>query len=110
MARAALYNNYCEIYECSWEGLEYGNVNRSYRYLQSTRCGVDNRAGSRVNENGEIVYNYNKTFYLRYYVTVSEGYMIKYQDNFYEIRSIIKDIFKNEMTLECALVNDIEIN
>lgn len=109
MARAALYNNYCEIYSCSWEGLEYGNVNRSYKHLRSTRCGVDNRPGSKTTENGEVVFDYSKTFYMRYYVPVLEGYMIKYQDKFYEVLSIVKDTFKGEMILECSLAKDIDL-
>lgn len=105
MGRAGLYLEHCDIYRCEWTGLDYGNVNKDYYFVCSTRCGVDNKHGNKLVENGEVIFDTSKTFYLRHYVPVEEGYHILYKQKYYEVVSIVKDTFKNEITLNCTLVN-----
>lgn len=83
-----------------------GEEDKKYNILCNTRCKADNSSGNKSIENNEIVFNYIKTFYFRYYVDVQETDIIIYQDKKYRILTIEKNKAFQEIKAQAELINE----
>lgn len=85
---------------------EYGNQKTTYQFKTSTRAKIDHVKGERAEENEEIVYIYNKTFQVRYYVNVGDFDRIKWNGKFYRILNIEPNADRQELIIETQLINE----
>lgn len=78
---------------------EYGEEENVYSEKIRTRCDVQNDGGNRVNENGEIIHSYVKTFIFYDYMDkhIDELDRIIYKNKQYRILS--KDLVKETKAL-----------
>lgn len=89
---------------------EYGEDETIQTYSEKlkTRCDVVNDSGTRVNDNGEIFYPYNKTFVFWDYMDdkIDERDRIIFKGKPYRI--ITKDLIKENKTLfvKTELINE----
>ena len=67
---------------------EYGEKIQRYDKTYSTRARVTDQNGQRTLENNEIFYLYSKTFQVRSYVPVKDRDYIKYKGKQYRIMNI----------------------
>lgn len=85
---------------------EYGERVDTYEYAYTTRAKVDYNTGNRMVENGEIVFNYYKTFNLRSYVPVLNTYQIEWQGKRYRILTIESRREYNDIVVNTELINE----
>lgn len=95
-----------EIWKCEIEETDFGHIKREYKYFKSTRCSLDRKDGAKIIQNDEIIFDYTKTFYVRQYVQVEEGWHIKFDGRFYEIQSIVKNPMTHEIKLGTKIVEE----
>lgn len=96
----------CQIWKLIITETDFGHNKREYVYSVSTRCSVDRKDGAKIIQNDEIVFDYTKTFYIRNYVHIEEGWRIKFEDKFYEIQSIVKDSMLQQIKVGTKLINE----
>lgn len=84
----------------------YGATTISWEDSYTTKASVVQNNGSRVVVNNEIFNSYTVEFVIRYYHLISEKDRIKWNNNLYQIESIIKDRRKNNKTIITTLVNE----
>lgn len=65
---AGQFNEIIQLYSSTEVENDYGERTVERTYVMTTRAKVEETSGTRQNENNEIVYNHNKTFYVRSYV------------------------------------------
>lgn len=105
--RAGLLKEVIEILSPTSKVNEYGEKVQTYEKTYETRARVDHNSGNRVNENNEIFYSYQKTFYVRSYVPVTEFDIVKYNDKKYRIITIDNRIKEyNDKLIITELIND----
>lgn len=107
--KAGKLNNYVVIEGLKIKSNEFGEEESSiYTEKLKTRCDIQNDGGNRTNENGEIIYSYNKTFIFYDYMDnfIDEYDRIIYKSKPYRILS--KDLVKETKTLyvRTELVNE----
>lgn len=107
--KAGKLNNYVVIEGLKTNKNEFGEEESSiYTEKLKTRCDILNDGGNRTNENGEIIYSYNKTFIFYDYMDnfIDEYDRIIYKNKPYRILS--KDLVKETKALyvRTELVNE----
>lgn len=109
MARAGILQEIIDIYKAHTSISDYNAQDTDYIKSYTTRANVRYDHGNRIDENGEIFYEYDKTFIVRYYVPVTEFDFIKWNGKFYRVLSIDKDRLLQQQTIRVELVNDNEL-
>lgn len=85
---------------------EVGEQVNEWIYKNKTKARVIHNNGARNIENREIVYNYTKTFQVRFYVDIDEFDRIKWDKKFYRILDIDKNKEQQQITITTELVNE----
>lgn len=85
---------------------EYGDQCDEYEPTATTRAYLQPIGGGRTDAIKEAEYIYRKNFVIRSYIPVTEYDRVKFDNKVYRILSIEKDRIKNQITLQCELVNE----
>lgn len=85
---------------------DYGEREETFEFLCETRAKKESTSGTRVTENNEIVFNYNKKFYVRSYVPVQETYRIEHDNKMYRILSVDHRREYNDIEIDTELINE----
>lgn len=104
--RAGLLEKLIEIYKPQITINEYGEQNEEFVYYRTIRAREIYNSGSRANENGDITYNYQRTFEVRHYQPISERDRIKYNGKMYIILSVEPRDRDNYLRIDCDIVNE----
>lgn len=103
---AGRLNEIIKIYKPQEVINEYGEREVEFVYSYTTRAKVEYNNGNRLNENNEIVFNYNKTFNVRSYVPVMETCQIEWQNNRYRILTLEHRREYNDILINTELINE----
>lgn len=103
---AGQYNEIIQIYSSTEVENDYGERTVEKTYVMTTRAKVEETSGTRQNENNEIVYNHNKTFYVRSYVPVQDTSILFFQDHYYRVIAIDKRREHNDIKVATELINE----
>lgn len=104
--RSGTLEHKVNIYKLQLTETDFGHTKREFVPYVTTRAAVERKDGGKIVVNDEIVFDYTRTFYLRGYVNVEEGWRIKHEGKTYEIQSIVKDSMLNQIKLGTKLVNE----
>lgn len=104
--QAGILNNIITIQRPTIINDDYGANVIQYNNITTTRAFVKNNSGNRANENGEIVYNYIKSFTVRYYNDVRETDIIIWNNKKYRITDIDEYRDKQYKVINTELIND----
>lgn len=85
---------------------EVGEQSTEYIPRLNTKGKVDYNSGNRTIENNEVVFNYIKTFRLRYYITITESDRLQWNDRQYRILSIEPNRQLQELIITAELIHD----
>lgn len=85
---------------------EYGANSINWIDKIIARSDFQNNSGNRVNENGEIIFSYEKIFTIRYYHNINERDRIKFGNDYYRILSLEKEKDKQFIKINTELIND----
>lgn len=103
---SALLKTQIDIYYLKTNKTKYGTISPEYTLKYSTRAHVIFNSENQVVSEGEIFYPVNRTFVVRSYVPVVETDRIKYEQKWWKILSINKNIYYNNIEVVCTLVNE----
>jgi SPP1 family predicted phage head-tail adaptor len=84
----------------------YGSDIETYEYYLKTKAQVIYSSGNRNITNSEVVYNYNTTFVIRYYIEITESMRIKFGGRYYRILSIENNKQFQQKTVITELINE----
>lgn len=104
--QAGILNNIIVVQRPKVVKNEYGANVIQYNNIITTRAYIKNNSGNRANENGEIVYNYIKSFTVRYYNDVRETDIIIWNNKKYRITDIDEYRDKQYKVINTELIND----
>lgn len=104
--QAGRLNEIIKIYSKTTRINEYGEAVDEYDKSYITRAKVDHKSGGRGVENSEIVYGYNKTFNVRFYVPILDTDRIEYQGHIYRILSTEHRREYNDIIINTELINE----
>lgn len=104
--QAGILNNIIVVQRPKVVKNEYGANVIQYNDIITTRAYIKNNSGNRANENGEIVYNYIKSFTVRYYNDVRETDIIIWNNKKYRITDIDEYRDKQYKVINTELIND----
>ena len=85
---------------------DVGEQMTEYFYKYKTKANKLNNSGGRSLDNHEILYSYNLTFEIRYYIDINEFDRVKYNNKFYRILSIDKNKLLQKITIITELINE----
>ena len=103
---AAILKTPIEIYELVTTKTEYGTISTSYQLKYATRAHIQFNSENQVVSEGEIFYPINRTFIVRSYVPVTETDRIKWDNKWWRIISINKNIYYNDLEIIAVEVNE----
>lgn len=103
---AGRLNEVIKIFKPQETTNEYGEREFEFVYHYTTRARVEYNTGNRMNENNELVFNYNKTFNVRSYVPLLETYQIEWQGKRYRILTVEHRREYNDMVVNTELINE----
>lgn len=103
---AGRLNEVIKVYDAQETVNEYGERSVDYVYRYTTRARVEFNTGNRLNENEEIVFNYNKTFNVRAYVPITETSQIEWQGRRYRILTLESRREYNDKVINTELINE----
>ena len=103
---AGRLNEVIKLYKPTEVINEYGEREPQFAYCYTTRAKVEFNTGNRVNENNELVFNYNKTFNIRSYVPIDETYQIEWQNKRYRILTLERRREYNDIVINTELINE----
>lgn len=106
MKRAGLLNEIIQLYKPTTIINEYGEREETFELFYTTRARALNDGGSRTLTNDEIVFPYNKSFQVRYYVPVTDKMQIEWQNKRYRIISTEKRRDENDIIIKTELINE----
>ena len=106
MKRAGLLNEIIKLYEPSTVINDYGEREETFVLKYTTRARVLNDGGMRTVINEEIVFPYNKSFQVRYYVPVTDTMQVEWQNKRYRIISTEKRRDENDIIIKTELINE----
>lgn len=89
--RAGLLNEAINIVRAVVSKNDYGEEIETYQVVYSTRARITQTNSQKENENGEIVMNYTKEFFMRHYVPIREYDIITWNDSKYRVVSLDKN-------------------
>lgn len=104
--KAGILREKIEIYKPETITTEYGDSETEYVLHYTTRASILYNSGTKTNENNEVFYPTTKTFIVRHYVPVDEPMRIKFEDKYYQILSVNKNKYYNDITIVADLVNE----
>lgn len=85
---------------------DFGGNATIYTPIITTRARIVNDNGNRNVEETEMVWNYTKTFVVRYYHDIKDNYLITWNGEDYRILNIDKDRDKQQITIKTEKVNE----
>ena len=94
-----------QLYNLVTEKNPYGAIQSSYAYRCSTKAHIIFNSENQVVSEGEVFYPITLTFIVRSYIPVKETDRIKWEDKFWKIMSINKNIYFNDIEIVTTLVN-----
>lgn len=103
---AGKLNEVVKFYKPTITTNEFGEQVQSYELAIETKAEVVHNSGGRTVENGEVFFDYTKTFRVRKYHNIAENYLIEWQGKRYRILSIEEDRYYNNKTIEAELKNE----
>lgn len=95
-----------EIYRPVITSTDFGNTHTEWEFHYKTHANMIFNSGNRINENNEIFYPTTRTFIVRHYVPVEDTMRIKFEDKYYQIVSINKNKYYNDIEINTDLVNE----
>ncbi len=104
--QAGLLKELIEIYAPNLTTNEYGEQVQEYIKHYTTRAEVIYNSGNRNQTNNEVVFEYSRTFKVRFYVPLAENYQIKYRGKMYRILSIEPIQPYNHKVIQTELINE----
>lgn len=104
--RAGNFNKKIQFFADSVTTNEYGEAVQDYKYLFEVRAYIPRYSGSRYEQNDEIFNNYRRDFIVHSYIEVTETMLIRYENKFWRILSIIKDDTNKELLIQTELFNE----
>lgn len=104
--RAGLLNKLIKIYKPQVIINEYGEQDEKFVYLKTIRAREIYNSGNRQNENGDITYNYQRTFEVRHYQPITDRDRIEYNGKMYIILSVEPLDHENYLRIVCDIVNE----
>lgn len=104
--RAGLLNKLIKIYKPQVIINEYGEQDEKFVYLKTIRAREIYNSGNRQNENGDITYNYQRTFEVRHYQPITDRDRIEYNGKMYIILSVEPLDHENYLRIACDIVNE----
>lgn len=104
--QAGLLKDIIEIHKPTLTTNEFGEQIQLFEKYIETKAQVIYDRGNRNVSNNEIVFNYNTTFNIRYFVHVNETMKIVFSKKQYRIISIESDSHKQCKTIICELINE----
>ena len=104
--RAGLLREVVEVWAPTTIINEYGQQETTFTLSYTTRARLLHKNGGRDIENGEVVFNYTKTFELRHYCVISELDRLKWNGKFYRITDITPRTENMSIEVNCELINE----
>lgn len=104
--RAGLLNKLIKVYKPKVIINQYGEQDEKFEYYKTIRAREIYNSGNRQNENGDITYNYQRTFEVRHYQNISERDRIEYNGKMYIILSVEPLDKENYKRISCDIVNE----
>lgn len=104
--QSGLLNDKVEIFNQVISTNDYGETKIDYVFYKSYRAKVEHIGGGKKVSNDEIFSFYQKRFTLRVYADVKETDYIKYDNKFYRILTIDKNVQWQQKVIITELVND----
>ena len=104
--RAGLLTEQIDILSPEITTNPFGEESTEWKIAYSTRARIMHDSGSRDTVNGEVFYQYIKTFVVRYYVTVNDFDRIKWNGKIYRVLDIEPDKVQQQLTIKTELIND----
>ena len=105
--RAGMLEDTIKILKLTSSRSEFGaQVDTYTEPKNTTRAGVIENSGNRMDANYETYYEYSKKFYVRRYVDVDEFDRILYRGKQWRILSISDDRHLNQKIITAELVNE----
>lgn len=104
--QAGRLNEIIKIWSKTTRINEYGEAVDEYDKSYITRAKVDHKSGGRSVENNEVFYSYYKTFNVRFYVPILDTDRIEYQGHLYRILSTEHRREYNEIIINTELINE----
>lgn len=83
-----------------------GSEDILYQPDEIIRAKKNFKSGSRVNENGEIIFDYSYSFEVRWFASLNENYHISYNNQEYRILNIEKVDYNQSLIINVELVNE----
>ena len=103
---AGQYNEIIKIYKSVETINDYGEREITEVFTFKTRAKLDATSGTRQNENNEIVYTNNKTFYVRSYVPIMDTSIIEFDERKYRVITIDRRREYNDIKIVTELINE----
>lgn len=103
---AGQFNEIVKIYETVEEANDYGERIITQNLISTTRAKVEVTGGNRNTENNEIVFSHNKTFYVRFYVPVTDTSVIEFDSKKYRVLNVEKRKEYNDIKVISELINE----
>lgn len=85
---------------------DYGEDVETWTIIYTTRARITNINSAKQIENDEVVMNYSKQFFMRYYVPIQEYDVIEWNTKQYRVMSIDKDRENVYIKVIGELIND----
>lgn len=85
---------------------EVGEQVTDYHLNDTTRANLLHNSGNRSISNGEIVFNYNKTFVIRKYHDINELDRIKWNNHYYRILDIEPNNQLQQLSIITEIINE----
>lgn len=104
--QAGRLNEIIKIWSKTTRINEYGEAVDEYDKSYITRAKVDHKNGGREIENNEVFYSYTKTFNVRFYVPILDTDRIEYQGHLYRILSTEHRREYNDIIINTELINE----
>lgn len=106
MKRAGLLNEIIKLYKPTTIINDYGEREDTFELCYTTRARIISDGGSRTVINNEIVFPYNKSFQVRYYVPVTDSMQVEWQNRKYRIISTERRRDENDILIRTELINE----
>jgi SPP1 family predicted phage head-tail adaptor len=85
----------------------YGSNNTEWTtVIESLHADVEYRHGNQLNSNGEIIYSYEVSFYVRFNEAIAEYMRITWQTRKYRILAIDRQTRLRRFAIRCELINE----
>lgn len=104
--RAGLLQYPIEIYHTAVSKDAYGSTVTNWELYKKTRANIKVDRGDKIIESQEIISDYSLTFIIRDYHKIDETMRIYWNNQKYDILSILPDKPAQNLILSCRLINE----